>query len=275
MLKTITDKEIFSDCVSILNTIFSKENFITFETKSDGSLCSNLEKIIQHQIGSYLKEQTPEIKFVCEEDNDIRFYANELVWYLDPIDGTISFKNNIDLFAVTLTLSFGLTPIASLIYFPKTKNAYVSYSKQGTFKNNVNARIKNSEEEKFCVLCHSDIYTFELSGRLEWLDVIKKVGYIPRTYTDIFGYSLVVDGCAVGKFDAACAIWDMLPAFLLIKEAGGSVIIYMHNKPTLENVCSMLVGSKDVVAKIDNMICSCTNFDSRYRFIDCIPDVKF
>lgn len=274
-LKTVIDKKIFSNCLAILNTIFSKENSIEFETKNDGSLCSNIEKVIQYQIGAYLKEQTPEIKFICEEDDDIRFFHNELVWYLDPIDGTISFKNNMDSFAATLTLSFGLTPLASLVYFPKTKNTYISYLEHGTFKNDVKIRIPIFEEEKFQVFCHSDIYTFELSDRLEWLDIIKKGGYVPRTYTDIFGYSLVADGGAVGKFDAACAIWDMLPAFLLIKEAGGEVVVYMHKNPTLENVCSMLVGSKNVVEKIDKMICSYTNINSRYRFYNCIPDVKF
>lgn len=276
LLETIIKKEIFKSCVVVLDEIFSQKKQVLFEIKKDGSLCSNTEKNIQRQIASLLQKETPDIKFVCEEQEQVQFYADEFAWYLDPIDGTISFKNNLNFFGVTLTLSRGVNPIASLVYFPRTKDVYISYLNQGTFKNGVSVpAISEYKEENFSVFCYSDLYTFDLSDRNEWLNLIKRTPYISRTYTDIFGYSLVVDGCSAGKFDAACAIWDMLPAFLLIKESGGTVIIYMHKKPTVENVCSMLVGSKNVVMKIDNMICNHMCFDNNYRFVDCIPDVKF
>ncbi|GHT90898.1 histidinol phosphate phosphatase [Alphaproteobacteria bacterium] len=281
-MQKIMDKRIFESCIQIIDDgMIAQHALSTFDIKANGSLCSKFEKEIEENIRCFLCEKYPDIKFIGEEScTSETKITDELTWYMDPIDGTISFKNNIGLYGSTLTLADGINPLASMVYFPVYKDRYISYLGNGAFKNNQKISIANRGEENFSVICHSDLYTFELSQRTEWLYVIQQMdsvprNFIPRTYTDVFGYSLVADGSAVAKFDAACAIWDLLPVFLLIREAGGSTVIYMNDNPTCENFCSMLSGEKSVVKKIHSELKAKISIKDGTCFFNEIPNVQF
>src|SRR5690554_3925504 len=69
-IEDLVEKKILEQCVELFRKTFhdfEKRNEIAFQTKSDGSLVSNLEFEIETIIGDFLKEEIPWAGFQGEE----------------------------------------------------------------------------------------------------------------------------------------------------------------------------------------------------------------
>lgn len=245
---------VLTRCRDLFHTTYHKflaDHKVEFSTKSDGSLVSSLEIEIEKVIGAYLKQATPWAGFVSEEGLTIETQQpdSEFKWYLDPIDGTLSFKNQIETFAFVLTLVSHQEAVASVIDFPALGKTYKVYKGQGATMNDkpISVLKKATPHSIFAV---SDNYTFGMTDRVGILDAIHKTPFVVRTYTDIYGYSLVAEGKCAGKFDAAGALWDLWPGYLLIKEAGGDCLFFPVENPIADLTGSLLVGSTETIKYI-------------------------
>lgn len=231
---------------------FENRNKVAFEIKSDGSLVSNLEQEVERVIGNYLKQVTPWAGFQGEEG--FNFMASQgpsdYKWYLDPIDGTISFRNGLDTFAFTLTLVKGDSAIATIIKFPRLERVYTAYSGQGVRLNDKPIKIGNALKNEKGIFALSDNYTFSMTNRETVLKELHQLPYVVRNITDIYGYCMVAEGKCVAKFDAAGALWDLWPGHLLIEEAGGKCYFFPLKNPTEDLAGSMLIGDPAIVDKI-------------------------
>lgn len=276
-IDSIVQDNILDQVHGLYDGVFKKSNHkdISFSVKADGSIASELEKQLEKKVGEYLKKATPWAGFVGEEGyQHMPKNAEGYVWYMDPIDGTISFKNGLDTFAMTLTLAKGTDPLVTIIYFPNTGVIFKAYKGRGAFKNDQKISISDKSLNKNGVLSHSDLYAFEMAKRGNVLTFIKGLGCVPRTYTDIHGYTLVSDNKILGKFDAAGALWDLLPGFLLVREAGGDAIFYFSENPTEDLYGSMLVGPSSIVREVHSKIIAANLIDPKDAFINVIPGVK-
>ncbi len=251
VVQELIDKEVLNHCSQIFHDILKKlhlEGDIGFAIKHDGSLVSTLELEIEKSVGAFLLEATPWAGFQGEEgvSFESQVEGSGYKWYLDPIDGTISFKNGIETFAFVLTLVNHDEAVAAIIEFPRLGKTYKAYQNRGATVNDQPISVKK-HDASHAVFAVSDRYTFDMTNRQHILDALHKTPFITRTYTDIFGYSLVAEGKCAGKFDAAGAMWDLWPGYLLIKEAGGDCLFFPVEDPTEDLAGSMLVGSYETV----------------------------
>lgn len=246
---------VLKNCVHLFDKVLQERNLdgINFKVKSDGSLVSDLEGTIETAVGAYLKETTPWASFCSEEGLTFSASAGRgpFKWFLDPIDGTISFRNGLPFFAFTLTLAHEDEPIAAVIHLPKLFKTYTALRGKGAYCNERKLDLRSRPApDKHSVLAHSDAYTFELVSRTSVLDALRKQPYILRSYTDAFGYCLVAEGACVAKFDAAGALWDIWPGYLIIKEAYGACVLYKVPNPTPDLYASVLVGQTTIVREL-------------------------
>lgn len=253
-LEEIIKNDILGNCRNLFHDTlnrFQSDNKVDFLIKCDGSLVSTLELEIERVIGSYLKQATPWSGFQSEEGLVIEAQqpGSQFKWYLDPIDGTLSFKNNIETFAFVLTLVNQHEALATIIEFPKLGKTFKAYKNRGATMNDKSISVAN-QINSHSIFAVSDDYTFGMTNRNDILDALHKSRFIVRTYTDIYGYSLVAEGKCAGKFDAAGALWDLWPGYLLIKEAGGDCIFFPVESPKDDLTGSMLVGSKETIKYI-------------------------
>ena len=251
----LIQERILERCVKLFRDEFSHfetANKIQFEIKEDGSLVSNLERKIEEVVGDYLQKRTPWAGFQGEEG--VCFEASEgsgeYKWFLDPIDGTISFCNGLDGFAFTLTLVQGSKALATIIDFPRLSKTYTAYSGKGAWLNGKPISVPRALKGEKGVFAISDDYTFAMTGRRPILEKLHNLPFILRTITDIYGYCMVAEGKCVAKFDAAGALWDLWPGYLLITETGGSCLFFSVINPTPDLAGSMLVGQKEVIEEI-------------------------
>jgi myo-inositol-1(or 4)-monophosphatase len=254
-IENLSQEKILEQCVELFRATFydyEKRNEVAFQTKSDGSLVSNLELEIETVIGGFLKEKTPWAGFQGEEGicYDATVGGNEYRWYLDPIDGTTSFHNRWDTFAFTLTLVKNSEALATVIDFPRLSRTYIAYLGLGAFLNQKPITLKGALQSEKPIFALSDQYTFEMTQREAVLHKLRSLPYIPRTVTDIYGYCMVAEGKCIAKFDAAGALWDLWPGYLLIREAGGKCLFFSLPQQTEDLVGSMLVGHPEIIDRI-------------------------
>lgn len=273
----IKNSNIFHNTIQIFNKVYEDIAPVNkFETKIDGSLVSYLEKKIEQKIGELLRKLTPWASFQGEEGYNhpaASHLESEYKWYIDPIDGTISFKNGLETFGLTLTLVKKYQPIATLVYFPKQQKIFTAYAGEGAYCNGKELKISQEQPGSHSILARSDDYAFDYLDRRNFISVANNLEMVVRTYTDIYAYTMVLQNQCFAKVDAAAALWDLFPSFLLIREAGGDVMFYPAADPTDDLYGSLISGNSSVVHKFDKHLSQ--YFDSnKPKFLNYIPSIE-
>lgn len=66
--------------------------------KSDRDMVTEIDLTIENEVRAYLAEATPPISFLGEEDGQ-RGPRSNLLWSLDPVDGTANFVHELPRYA--------------------------------------------------------------------------------------------------------------------------------------------------------------------------------
>jgi myo-inositol-1(or 4)-monophosphatase len=81
-----------------------------------------------------LREEYPNSKICSEEVGDITG-EEELLWIIDPIDGTHNFIHKLPFYAISIGLYKKGEPFAGLIYLPKSDDCFYAQIGEGAFLN--------------------------------------------------------------------------------------------------------------------------------------------
>src|SRR6266487_2976327 len=92
-----------TDAVAIGCRLIREQKPGILTAKGDRDYASSVDYLIEREIRGYLAGKTPEIGFLGEEEGATDRKA-ELIWSLDPIDGTVNFVHGLPLCAVSLGL---------------------------------------------------------------------------------------------------------------------------------------------------------------------------
>ena len=87
------------------------------EIKSDGSPVTDVDKATEDCIRAIIAERHPSHGIIGEEHEPL-FPDAELVWVIDPIDGTRSFIRGLPLFASLIALLHKGEPVMGIISLP-------------------------------------------------------------------------------------------------------------------------------------------------------------
>jgi myo-inositol-1(or 4)-monophosphatase len=95
--------------------------------KGDRDSVTDVDVRIEREIRAYLRERTPEIGFLGEEEGSRTASAGgDCVWTLDPIDGTSNFVHGVPLCAVSLALVCEERPVVAAIDVPSMGLRYTA-----------------------------------------------------------------------------------------------------------------------------------------------------
>ncbi len=201
-----------------------------------------------------LFEAFPEIGWLSEEtrDNPERL-TKDLVWIVDPIDGTKEFVEGIPEYAISVALVKNGEPVIGLVLNPLRDELYTAIKGMGAFLNGEPITVAENPSDKLVLLASRSE-----TKRGEWEQFKEFAEIIP---TGSIAYKLAV--VAAGKDDGTFSLgnkneWDIVAGQLLIEEAGGKVSdkygqgFKYNQEKTLVN---SIVGTSSVSSeKIFNLI---------------------
>lgn len=227
-------------------------------TKKDGSQVTDADLAAEAIVLPALRDLTPGIPIVSEErvaEGEAPDISAGTFWTVDPIDGTRSFIEKSDGFAVAIGLVVGHKSVFGLIYHPSLSTAFVGYGPDtavrigpdGVAVSLTELRPRFSSPRKHRAL---------ISGW--WSDMARVDAYLAEHFEpgtvekDVSNIGLF-RACrvAIGEADltVVCsnrtggriAFWDVVPGHAIVEAAGGSVKSF-DGQPLLYTASDFYVG---------------------------------
>lgn len=228
---------------------YYKKDFSIYEKDLDGP-ATDADLAADKLIVSYLKEKYPSDKYgylTEESDNSSERFDHDLVWIIDPIDGTSDFIKGQDDFAVQIGLAGRLEPdgpyhpLLGVVYQPTRSIIFLAGKNLGAFEENL-------EEDTRTPLTLSLVDSLPKATM-----VITKSNLGERTRAIVAGLapmkvyqkgSLGLKMCDVARGSADfyvnpsprnCKEWDVCAPDAILREAGGAVTDLKGRELTYNN----------------------------------------
>ena len=210
-------------------------NLKSFEidTKEDDKdFVTVADKKTENYIEEKLSENFDHIKIIGEEsffekNTKFKFLDENYYWTIDPIDGTKNYINSNENFCSMISLIFEKNPIASFIYFPIDQDMIFAFRNFGThhydFKKNYQTKLLLND--KFKSFGTGGTKGIPEPYRLEIFKNLKsklKTSYIGSAGVETKHF---VKNKFNFIFHGRVTPWDHSPLSLIIKEAGGTVLM--------------------------------------------------
>jgi len=203
--------------------IYASEDFGT-EMKKNSSPLTKADTKANKIIVSRLRKKYPEIGILTEEEADDKTRLDkELVWIIDPMDGTKEFINRNGEFTVNIGLAKNGKPIMGVILVP-AKNEMFWADENGAF-NNISRKI-----EKITVSSNKEIPDMVLAKSRSHSGEKEKALIENNKFKAVISSGSSLKGCLIarGVADAYFRFgptneWDICAMHAILNAAGGKM----------------------------------------------------
>lgn len=175
-----------------------------------------------------LNQHFPDHAILAEESGS-HPGENALQWLVDPLDGTVNFAHGFPVFAVSLALWHGDTPLVGAIYDPLRDECFTAARGQGASLNGRPIQVTNESVLRHALLATGfpyDRHTAEHNNIEAVAVFIRRAQGIRRAGAAALDLAYVACGRLDGFWERGLQAWDMGAGVLLIEEAGGRVTNY-------------------------------------------------
>ncbi|MEI7595065.1 MAG: 3'(2'),5'-bisphosphate nucleotidase CysQ [Bacteroidota bacterium] len=231
--------------------VYDNSNF-EIELKSDNSPLTLADKRAHRTIVTLLN--ITGIPIISEEGiiPDFEFRKNRnLVWMVDPLDGTKEFISRNGEFTVNIALIEDNIPTIGVVYVPAQRLLYFSSEESGSYKTICNydyteesLEVSLSKAEKIVVVKNSDDYTVLASRSHNSIETNEHIALLRKKHSNLsiknigssLKFCLIAEGNAniYPRLATTCE-WDTAAGQAILTHAGGKVIDYETNEPLYYN----------------------------------------
>ena len=192
-----------------------------------GSIVTNADEKAERIILSRLKRSGVRSTVVSEEAGEVRLGSNEVVWAVDPLDGTMNYAKRIPYFAVSIGCIFKGKPVAGAIYNPVLDEMFTASSGRGALLNGKRIHVSRAKSLKGA----SVIFEWWNHEPLipDPLDLEKRLYRFTRSVRSPGSVAMNLCTVASGRFDGLITVFERSPIYeiaagcLIVEEAGGRV----------------------------------------------------
>jgi myo-inositol-1(or 4)-monophosphatase len=190
------------------------------------------DKAAESVIIPALQDAFPEHGIMSEEGGIGLVDAStaEYSWYVDPIDGTTNFANNIPFFAVSIALADrALNPLVGVVYNPVSRELYSAAKGCGATLNGSAIHVTRNDALNRAVL--STGFSYERHTRADnnlraWEAMLMAARDMRRFGAAALDLCFVAAGRLDGFWERYIHSWDCLAGILCVTEAGGKATDY-------------------------------------------------
>ncbi len=208
---------------------FFRDEELTVDAKGDRSPVTAADREAETLLRDLIGARFPEHGIVGEEFGAERGDA-DYVWYLDPIDGTISYIAGVPLFGTLIGLVRCGEPILGVIHQPITGELAIG-TPSGTTLDGRPVRVREPAGLADARLLTSDATLIERHKDMDRFDELRRRVGLYRGWGDCYGYLLVASGRADIMVDPVMHPWDLIPLVPVIRGAGGVITTWEGDDP--------------------------------------------
>ena len=185
-----------------------------------------------------LRAAFPQYRIVSEEgggsDTDA---AAGHAWYVDPIDGTTNFANNLPFFSVSIALADrNLVPVVGVVYNPVYGEMFSAARGFGATFNGRPIHVTRTGDLSRAVLSTGfayDRHSLADNNLGHWEAMLMEARDMRRFGSAALDLAFVAAGRLDGYWESPLHSWDCLAGLLLVEEAGGQTSDYSGAKTNL------------------------------------------
>lgn len=201
----------------------------TLTAKGFRDIVTDADIAAQRLITEQILAAFPNHGFLAEEEDASLAAAGEIIWIVDPVDGTTNYSRQIPDFSVSVAAAqpqdAQLTVVAAAVYDPLRAELFWAGQGAGAWLNSIPLTVSTTNAVADAVIAVD--WARQPEVRAQTLAALNKLAPEVRTVRAIGTAALALAWVAAGRLDGYLNIglhaWDSAAAQLLISEAGGRV----------------------------------------------------
>ena len=213
---------------SILHKYFGTSLGVEYKDKKQHDPVTVADREAQEYLAMSIAEHYPDHGFVGEEDREQEdMAAPEIVWVVDPLDGTKNFLSGLPVFACSVGLLYRGAPLVGAVYIPwlgeeagvvlharRGGGAYIGSDRLAVFAG------VEPEGNRLSSIPRSPGSALRLNKRL-----LARVGDVRLTGSTVYELAMTARGALQLSIAAGPRLWDVAAGAALVMEAGGEVLV--------------------------------------------------
>jgi len=210
---------------SIINRAALDSGGLRVTSKRAKDFVTQVDHAAEEAIIEIVRKAYPEHGFVAEESGTAKPDA-EVVWIIDPLDGTTNFIHGFPQYCVSIGIQSRGAMAHAVVYDPTRNELFTASKGRGAFLND--RRIRVSTLERFGDALVGTGFPFKEVTRLELYarqlaTMMKTCAGVRRAGAAALDLAYVACGRLDAFWELGLSPWDMAAGSLLIQEAGGLV----------------------------------------------------
>lgn len=200
----------------------------------------------QNLIIKKIKGRFPHHHFFAEENGIKDIVTDQIVWIIDPLDGTVNYAHHIPFFAISIAAAKGKELLAGVVYNPIIGELYVAEKGSGAYCQGKRIAVNPNPHFEKAMLGTGFPYDVD-KNPLHCIDRFAKMTRLGSPIRRLGVASLDLAYVASGRFDIFWEVglqpWDIAAGQLLIEEAGGRVSLYDGSPRNLYRYLPLLASN--------------------------------
>jgi len=209
----------------LLARMYDDRPNLVIEEKKDRDYVTEADRKAEGLIIREILKHYPEHGIVAEESG-VRNPDADIVWHIDPLDGTTNFINGYPHFAVSIGAWKRGKPFLAVIHDPLRNETFEAQSGNGVFLNRRRLRVSPRGKMRDSIFASGlPPYRREDSPLFrKRLDVcIREASGFRRGGSAALDLAYVAAGRLDAYWESGLCSWDIAAGVLLVQEAGGMV----------------------------------------------------
>ncbi len=207
------------------------------QRKGDQSPVTEADRNAEKLLSNFIRREFPRASFFGEESG-AREGSSEFRFFVDPIDGTRAFVRGIPTWSVLLGLEAAGEPVLGIAFMPAAGDLFVGVKGHCALVNGRPIHLSTVDCVDDALVTHGTLQQFRDAGEIELLARLANKTYTARGNPDFDGYRQLLLGRAEAMVDPGIKPYDVCPAAVLVREAGGRFTDFSGND-TIHGSCAL------------------------------------
>jgi len=206
------------------------DNLDSIEDKGPaGDLVTDADKAAERLVLDLLQRHRPDYAILAEESGRLGNPDSELLWAIDPLDGTTNYAHQLPIASVSIALLRGDEPQLGVIYDPFRDELFRAAIGLGATKNRQPIGVSATDDLSRSLLASGFAYdrrdTLD-NNYAEFCYLTHLTQGVRRLGSAALDLASVACGRYDGYWERGISPWDVAAGIVLVREAGGTVTAY-------------------------------------------------
>lgn len=190
-------------------------------------LVTSADREVEEALVTTILKDFPSSGILAEEGG--MYQEGELLWIIDPLDGTVNFAHRLPIFSVSIAVTLNRELIAAAVYQPIQQQLFTASKGNGAKCNGKPIRVSNVAQLESALLVTGFPYNVKENPQYcidHFVAFLLKGLPIRRLGSAALDLAYVAAGFLDGFWEVQLHPWDVAAGILLVHEAGGLVTNY-------------------------------------------------